>query len=133
MTQRLYSSKCSTCRQRTMALAERPYSVTVKHDGREYDVEIPALTVPTCLNCKAFVLDDKANEDIDVAFRRHAALLTPEEIRAGREKLGLTQLIFARWLGIAESTLSRWENGGQIQQYCHDGKLRAWFSSNLSR
>ena len=128
MTDRLYSPKCSSCRQRKMALAARHYSVTINHDGRKYDVEIPSLTVPTCSNCGAFVLDDQANEDIDLAFRHHAGLLTPEEIRAGREKHGMNQQAFARTFGIAVSTLSRWETGSQIQQRFHDGILRAFFA-----
>ena len=128
MPNRAYSPKCSTCRQRTMALSSMPYSVKINLDGREYEVDIPSLIVPMCSNCKAFVLDDEANNDIDRAFRQHASLLTPEEIRSGREKLGLNQQAFAQCFGIAVSTLSRWETGSQIQQRFHDGILRAFFA-----
>ena len=62
------------------------------------------------------------------AFRHHASLLTPEEIRSGREKLGLNRQAFAQCFGIAVSTLSRWETGSQIQQRFHDGILRAFFA-----
>ena len=128
MTKRSYSPKCSTCRLRTMALSTMPYSVKINHDGREYAVEIPSLIVPTCSNCKAFVLDDEANGYIDLAFRHQAGLLTPSRIRTGREELGLNQQKFAQCFGIAVSTLSRWETGAQVQQRFHDGVLRAFFA-----
>ena len=101
MSKRVYSPTCSTCHQRKMALSSMPYSFEINHDGREYHVEIPSLIVPTCSNCQAFVLDDEANNDIDLAFRHHASLLPPAEIRTGREKLGMNQQKFAQCFGIA--------------------------------
>jgi putative zinc finger/helix-turn-helix YgiT family protein len=61
---------------------------------------------------------------VSAAFRREARLLTPEEIREGREKLGLTQKQFANLLGVGEATVSRWETGTQIQQRAMDRFLR---------
>jgi putative zinc finger/helix-turn-helix YgiT family protein len=110
-----------------MALATVAYRAKVHHDGREYEVRIPALEVPKCTNCHAISLDEVANTAIDRAFRRQAGLLTPEQIREGREKLGLNQQQFADWVGINVSTLSRWENGAQIQQRIMDDVLRAFF------
>ena len=56
-------------------------------------------------------------------------MLTPEEIREGREKLGLTQKQFANLLGVGEATVSRWETGAQIQQRAMDRFLRACLAS----
>ena len=39
----------------------------------------------------------------------------------------LTQKLLADHLGIAESTLSRWETGAQIQQRAFDKLLRLYF------
>ncbi len=133
MSQRAYSPKCSDCRQRTMVLSPIPYSVTINHDGREYAVEIPSLTVPKCSNCGNFVLDDEALAEIDRAFRRKAHLLTPEAIREGRKRLGLDQQAFADRLGIAVSTLSRWENGIQVQQRSLNRAMTAYFRSASMR
>src|SRR5713226_2084827 len=130
---RSFSPKCVSCRQRTMVLSPVDYSTKVNHDGREYAVDIPSLTVPKCSNCGTIVLDDEANERIDRAFRRKAYLLTPEEIREGREKLGLNQQEFAERLGIAVSTLSRWENGAQVQQRSLNRAMTAYFRSPAMR
>jgi putative zinc finger/helix-turn-helix YgiT family protein len=112
-----------------MQLATLPYAITIEHDGRAYRVEIPALTVPQCTNCQSISIDDEADQQISAAFRREARLLTPEEIRLGREKLGLTQKQFANLLGVGEATVSRWETGAQIQQRAMDRFLRVCFAS----
>lgn len=106
-----------------------PYAITIEHDGRAYQVEIPALTVPQCANCKTLSIDDEADRQISAAFRHEARLLTPEEVRQGREKLGLTQKQFANLLGVGEATVSRWETGAQIQQRAMDRFLRVCFAS----
>lgn len=129
MTTRTYPKRCGKCGQKQMQLATVPYATTIEHDGRTYRVEIPALTVPRCANCQAISIDDEADRQISSAFRHEARLLTPDEIRAGREKLGLTQKQFATLLGVGEATISRWETGAQIQQRAMDRFLRVCFAS----
>ena len=128
-TTRTYPKRCGKCGQKKMHLATVTYSTTIEHDGRAYRVEIPALTVPQCDNCKAISIDDEADQQISAAFRREARLLTPEEIRGGREGLGLTQKQFANLLGVGEATVSRWETGAQIQQRAMDRFLRVCLAS----
>jgi putative zinc finger/helix-turn-helix YgiT family protein len=129
MTIRTYPKRCGKCGQKRMQLATVPYATTIEHDGRAYRVEIPALTVPRCGNCGAISIDDEADRQISAAFRREARLLAPEEIRQGREKLGLTQKQFANLLGVGEATVSRWETGAQIQQRAMDRFLRVCLAS----
>jgi putative zinc finger/helix-turn-helix YgiT family protein len=124
MTIRTYPKRCGKCGHRAMALATVRYATTIEHDGRAYAVEIPALSVPQCGNCQAISIDDDADQQISAAFRREARLLAPEEIRQGREKLGLTQKQFASLLGVGEATVSRWETGAQVQQRAMDRFLR---------
>src|SRR5438132_92851 len=127
MSQRAFSKKCGHCRERAVVLQPVDYSVEIDHDGRTYTVKISGLVVPKCGQCGTFVLDDFANQQISAAFRREACLLSPEEIRSQRTALGLTQQALADHLGIAVSTLSRWETGAQIQQRVLDRILRAYF------
>lgn len=128
MHERTFSRKCGKCRQRMVQIAVVPYEVQVDHDGRKYRVEIAALSVPKCSNCGTISIDVEADKQIDAAFREVAGLLKPEQIRAGREELGLNQQEFADVLGIAASTLSRWENGVQVQQRSLDRFVRAFFN-----
>ena len=78
--------------------------------------------------CGTISLDAVATDAIDAAFRKQAGLLSPEQIREQRLALGLTQQTLADLLGIGVHTLSRWENGGQIQQRAFDRLLRAFFT-----
>jgi putative zinc finger/helix-turn-helix YgiT family protein len=129
MTTRTYPKRCGKCGQKAMRLATVPYATTIEHDGRAYRVEIPELAVPQCANCEAISIDDEADQQISAAFRRAARLLAPEEIRQGREKLGLTQKQFANLLGVGEATVSRWETGAQIQQRAMDRFVRVCLAS----
>jgi putative zinc finger/helix-turn-helix YgiT family protein len=129
MTTRIYPKRCGKCGHKLMQLATVLYTTSIEHDGRAYRVEIPALTVPQCGNCQAISIDDEADQQISAAFRREARLLAPEEIRQGREMLGLTQKQFANLLGVGEATVLRWETGAQIQQRAMDRFLRVCFGS----
>jgi putative transcriptional regulator len=129
MTTRKFPKRCGKCGQQAMRLATVPFTTTIEHDGRAYRVDIPDLTVPQCARCQAISIDDEADRQITAAFRRQARLLSPEEIRQGREKLGMTQKEFANLLGVGESTFSRWENGVQIQQRAMDRFLRVCLAS----
>ena len=55
-------------------------------------------------------------------------LLTPQQIREGREALGLQSKELAERLGVAKETLSRWETGMMIQSRAMDNLLRAYFA-----
>jgi putative zinc finger/helix-turn-helix YgiT family protein len=129
MMNRTFPRRCGKCGQQRMELATVPYATTIEHDGRSFHVEIPALTVPRCAKCKALSIDDAADQQISAAFRREARLLTPEEIRQGRENLELTQKQLASLLGLGEATVSRWETGAEVQQLAMDRFLRLCFTS----
>lgn len=128
--ERKIGKRCGECGQKTMALAIVPYEADINHDGKKYQVRLENLSVPKCSNCGEIAIDDVAGKQIDDEFRRVAGLLTPEEIYNGRIKVGYTnQQEFAECLGLSSATISRWENGFQIQQSAWDGILRAFFKS----
>jgi len=119
--------RCSHCRAKEVYAAVVPYTARVNHDGRIYELEIPALDVAQCRACGEFVLDDVADEQISKALRSHLGLLTPTEIRRALRTLGMEQKTLAACLGIAEATLSRWVSGGLIQSRAMDNLLRVCF------
>ncbi|WP_255487509.1 type II TA system antitoxin MqsA family protein [Paludisphaera rhizosphaerae] len=122
------------CRERQMrrTTIDR-YETTVDHDGRSYSLTLKDFEVLQCANCGAIALDDSADDRISAALREAAGLLQPAEIVENRKRLGLTQKQLAYHLRIAESTLSRWETGGQIQQRAMDALLRVFFESPHAR
>jgi putative zinc finger/helix-turn-helix YgiT family protein len=98
------------------------------HDGRTYVVEVPALLVPRCGHCGELVFNYPAEEQVRRALRARLGVLTPEQIRAGRALLGLSQKDIADRLGVAEATISRWETGAQIPSRAMDNLLRVYFA-----
>ncbi|MBN1255322.1 MAG: DUF4065 domain-containing protein [Deltaproteobacteria bacterium] len=60
---------------------------------------------------------------ISDAYRKAVGLLTSEEIRGGRKKLGLTQADLAQHMCVGIASLKRWE-GGIIQTKSMDRALR---------
>lgn len=58
-----------------------------------------------------FFLDGEALETIDKAKSRHLGLLSPDEIKALRQRLQKTQEQMSQLLRIGEKTYTRWESG----------------------
>ena len=57
-------------------------------------------------------------------YRRAHGLLSADEIRAIRERYGLTQAELARLLRLGGNTVSRWEAGRNVQTGAMDVLLR---------
>jgi putative zinc finger/helix-turn-helix YgiT family protein len=101
---------------------ELDYSV----NGQKIRVaEAPHLRCPECGEIvlrldEARQLRERAVE----SYRQQHGLLTAEEIRAIRERLGLTQVELARLLRLGGNTLSRWESGRKVQTAALDVLLR---------
>ena len=128
------AQKCMVCRERTVVPTRLDsYTTDLEHDGRKYAIAIADFPVVKCRNCGEVYLDDAADERLSEALRAAAGLLSPAEIRRGREGFGLTQKQLAGLLRIAEFTLSRWETGVQIQQRSMDAFLRIFFQSGEAR
>lgn len=120
--------KCGQCHQKQVIGTSLPaYEIALDHDGRTYPLKMVDFQVARCENCGNIVLDDTANRQLVDALRTAAGLLHPKIIRQQREELGLTQKVLSTYLRVAESTLSRWESGAQIQQRSMDLLLRAYF------
>lgn len=57
------------------------------------------------------------------AYRRKHGLLTEDEIRAWRKRLGMSQVAFAEFVGVSPITVKRWETG-QVQEPIYDRAMR---------
>ena len=128
------TQKCMVCRERAVSPTKLDsYETELEHDGRKYSISVADLVVLKCRHCGEVYLDEGADERLSEALRAAAGLLSPAEIRKGREGLGLTQKQLASQLRISEFTLSRWETGAQIQQRSMDAFLRVFFQSGEAR
>jgi putative zinc finger/helix-turn-helix YgiT family protein len=133
VNQKPFPWKCPVCREKKVSPVRTNYSLAVEHDGRAYEVTVHDVELPTCSQCGEVIVTHDVSARVSAELRRVAGLLQPEEIRQKREELGLTQKQLASAVRIAESTLSRWETGAQIQQRAMDLLLRLFFDSGEVR
>jgi len=128
--------RCHVCGQRSLRRVEKPFEYEVSHDGRApVKIRIPDLEVTACMNpdCHpedpgdTIIHDDAAIWRVTVETYRQLGLLTPAEIRAGRERLRLSQQELQELLGLGGNSLSRWENGRVYQSRSSDTLLRVVF------
>lgn len=126
--ERPFPWQCRHCGKSEVVMAEVDYEAEVRHDGRLYKFSVPDLAIPVCQACGERVFTEKVDQQISSALRSHLKLLSPEQIRDGLERVGVTQKQLALSLGIAEATLSRWLNETQIQSRSLDKLLRVFFA-----
>jgi putative zinc finger/helix-turn-helix YgiT family protein len=124
---------CPTCCKKTVQSATIEHVAEVKYESRTYSVEIPDLKVGKCSVCGEVYFDLDTDAQIDTVFRRNLRLLTAEQIRAGRKRLGLKQEEIADALGIAKATITRWENRKLIPSRVMNRVLKAYFRSKSFR
>jgi putative zinc finger/helix-turn-helix YgiT family protein len=125
--------KCPDCGEKAIEpVCEPRYETAMRHDGRDYQVVVKNLDLWKCRKCGLVQLPEPADELLQAALRKKAGLMSPDLIRQTREKLNLTQKQLANDLQVAESTLSRWESGMQIQQRAMDQYLRLVFTLKLN-
>ena len=111
---------CGTIMRRTRQ------AVTMAVNGEEIRVpNIPHLRCPKCGE-GLFTLQDAKMMRLGAfdIYRRTQGLLSADEIRAIRERYGLTQAELARLLRLGGNTVSRWEAGHNVQTAAMDVLLR---------
>jgi putative zinc finger/helix-turn-helix YgiT family protein len=93
-------------------------------DGRPTTLSVPEVSWRHCDSCGEDLLDEDATKAITRAHRAALKLLTAEEIRSLRQRLGKTQAQMSELLGIGEKTYCRWESGVHFQSEAFDRYLR---------
>jgi len=126
-TKKPFPWKCINCGKKSVRESIVTHQVDIEYDGRTYPVTVDGLKTPKCEDCGFVQPDAEACEAITLEFLSQAKLLTPKQIRSNRESQSLTQKQLASALGVAETTVSRWENGAQIQQRSLDNLMRLFF------
>ena len=82
------------------------------------------LPVRRCDYCDFDYLDDEGERIKHEAVCRHLGVLTPAEVRGIRRRHRMSRAAFAKVTGIGEASLSRWENGINVQTPANDRYLR---------
>ncbi|MBW2261115.1 MAG: type II toxin-antitoxin system MqsA family antitoxin [Deltaproteobacteria bacterium] len=117
------SDDCPACGTR---MRERRGRLELPVNGEK--IAVPDASHLRCPKCGERILRfDEARHLRESAleiYRRRHALLTADEIRSMRERLGLSQASLARLLRLGGNTISRWESGRNVQSGAMDVLLR---------
>lgn len=120
---KVVSTYCPNCDRGVVApLVRSTRTLPVK--GRPTEFESVDAICPEC----GEAIGDSRVEDGNLkrayaAYRRDNGLLSVEEIKALRERYGLSLREFARFLGFGEQTVARYE-AGAVQDQAHDVVMR---------
>lgn len=120
------SKPCPSCDPGQLREQEVQHRDQVGHDGSTYTLEADVRAL-VCDHCGAVFIDASADVTLRRILRDRLGLMQPEQIKATREQLGLTQADVHEAIGIAPSTLSRWEQFHAIQSRRSDALLRYYF------
>lgn len=77
-----------------------------------------------CENCGQQMIPAALNRKLEELSMTRQGLLLPSQIKAIREKLGLSQTAIAERLGVGEKTYTRWESGRSMQNKSSDNLIR---------
>ena len=115
-----------TCPQCGSAIKSSRRALQVPFRGR--DVEVPDVVHGECTGCGEAYLGIDEMEQIQRAaasqMRQSQGLLQPDEIKALRASLGLSQTALERLLGVGAKTVVRWEKGTVFQSATADRLMR---------
>ncbi len=107
-------------------MVERRSALKVPVNGE--DVSVPSALHLRCPKCDEVVLGfseaRRLQEDAIAHYRKKHGLLSANDIRAIRERFGLTQSELARLLHLGANTISRWESGRNVQTEAMEMLLR---------
>jgi putative zinc finger/helix-turn-helix YgiT family protein len=114
---------CPACGGETR---ERKGTLKLPVNGEE--ISVPDSAHLRCLRCREVILrfDDarRLRQQALEIYRRRYGLLSADDMRSIRKRVGLTQAMMAHLLRLGSNTISRWEAGRNVQTGAMDLLLR---------
>ncbi|MCP4628544.1 MAG: helix-turn-helix domain-containing protein [bacterium] len=120
--------KCQICKLEMESSLESYHYV---ESGLE-NVQLDGIDVFRC-SCGEEIISVPAMPELHslIAFEliKKKSLLNGREIRFLRKNMGITGIVLAKYIGVDNATLSRWENNVQTIDKSHDRLLRLIYSN----
>lgn len=102
---------CPVCnREQDILLIQKEETYLVR--GEPFTIDA---TVCTCAHCGEEIMTEEYDDDnLRKAYAKYRSLhglLQPEEIKTIRKQYGVSQVAFARIIGVDDNAIARYENG----------------------
>lgn len=102
---------CPVCnREQDILLIQKKETYLVR--GEPFTIDA---TVCTCAHCGEEIMTEEYDDDnLRKAYAKYRSLhglLQPEEIKTIRKQYGVSQVAFARIIGVDDNAIARYENG----------------------
>lgn len=127
---RLFCEKCRDMREVRVIQKQESYPVK----GEEITIQAD---VCTCAECGTEIMsieyDDENLRRAYAIYRERHHLLKPEQIKAIRDFYEISQVSFARMLGVGDKTIARYENGSLQDESINNLILLAKNPQNLRK
>ncbi len=122
-------TRCPLCGKEELQKKTGTFHFDIPDDGtnpdaREFEVDIPNAEWDECGSCGEIILSHDLQKRIQRWQYTRQGMLTPEELKAIRERFGLSQVEMGRRLGVGDKSYSRWENSLSMQTKAIDNLVR---------
>ena len=118
------AAECPICGCVTLEERKGEYRFELPQSVSGKAVVIDDATWEKCTTCGEEILPPEVYRRLEIERRKQSGLLSPDEIRGVRERVGLSQEAIARLLGLGLKTYARWESGQSVQNRANDNLIR---------
>lgn len=120
----LKTKGCPLCAEGTLQIHQGSYSFEPPENVPGGTITIDGTEWFGCDSCNEEIIPDALSKALGAVRYKRLGLLAPEQIRAVRQRTGLTAVDMAHLLGVGEKTYTRWENGKSLQNKSNDTLIR---------
>jgi putative zinc finger/helix-turn-helix YgiT family protein len=118
------TNPCPLCGAKALTHHEGEYTMYPPDNVPGGPMKVANATWDACDSCGEEILPASLLAALETVRLERLGYLRPDEIRAVRERAGLTQTEMARFVGVGEKTYCRWEAGGSLQNRSSDNLIR---------
>ncbi len=116
--------KCPMCGSGFLEDEIADHETYFREGAHNIKLVIKDLAIKRCSNCKEEFMPKEALERVQTEKHNRRGLLTMEQLKEIRKKLGYTQVEMAELLGVGKKTYLRWEKGLYLQNTSMDRYIR---------
>jgi len=116
--------KCPLCGEGVLEDDIVDHDTYIRKGARNVKITIKNLAIKRCTKCKEDFVPKEAVEQLQTEKHKRRGLLTLEQLKEIRTKLGYTQEEMAELLGLGKKTYFRWEKGLFLQNKAMDRYVR---------